>query len=167
MITGLVLVERGVEALAASLSALVPAVAQGLIGDAVVLAREPGPGLEAVCDAMGAEFVSLSDGGEPWRAGAMKARGEWCLCLSDGDLPAEGWIRAVEGFLRVAKPDRVARLPRHPSPLLSRLRDRYEGLTGRVRPGPGDIVHRSLLRGSGGPARLARLSVGLLRQPGL
>ena len=41
MISVLVRVERGVEALAATLGSLVPAVRTGLVADAVVLARGP------------------------------------------------------------------------------------------------------------------------------
>jgi hypothetical protein len=41
MITVLVRVERGAEALAATLASLVPGVVAGLVADAVVLAEEP------------------------------------------------------------------------------------------------------------------------------
>jgi hypothetical protein len=67
MITGLVLVERGVEPLAATLSSLVPGAAEGLVGDAVVIARRADDDIARVADAMGASLVVSSLGRTPGR----------------------------------------------------------------------------------------------------
>ena len=64
MITVLVRVTHGPEALAATLSALVPAVAAGLVGDAVILADRQDDTLMKVADAAGATLVVANGGPE-------------------------------------------------------------------------------------------------------
>jgi hypothetical protein len=166
MITGLVLVERGVEALAVTLSALVPGVAEGIIGDAVVLARAPDEGVARVADATGAALVILGPEDDPWRAGAAAARRDWLLCLQDGDMPAEGWIRAVDRFILTA-PAGAPPLGRFARPLnvAQRLARIGEGRLRAPRPRAGDLVHRSRLN-PGAPLRLSRLPARILRDPG-
>ncbi|HVL72820.1 MAG TPA: hypothetical protein VM434_13180, partial [Beijerinckiaceae bacterium] len=80
LITALVHARHGPEALAATLAALVPGVAEGLVGDAVVLAAEPGYAAP-IAEAAGADFVPLGPADDPWRAGAARARRPWVLCL--------------------------------------------------------------------------------------
>lgn len=167
MISGLIHVERGVEALAVTLSALVPAVADGLIGDAVVVAREPEPGVVAVAEAMGAELLALKSGDDPWAAAARRARGQWCLCLADGDVPGEGWVRGLEAFLRVAPKTSVGRLTRRPAPIAASLRNRMESATGRVSIRPGDILHKDRFLHRPPKTNLVILPVAVFRQPGL
>ena len=167
MITGLILAERGVEALAVTLSALVPAVADGLIGDAVVVSGRTEAGIAAVAEAMGAELVGARSGEDPWTLGARKARGQWCLCLDDGDVLGEGWVRGIEGFLRFAEPAAVGRLTRRPLPVAGILRNRMESATGRIAPRAGDIVHKERFVHRAGKARLVTLPVTVFRQPGL
>ena len=111
MITVLVRVTHGPEALAATLSALVPAVAAGLIGDAVILADKPDDILEQVADAAGATLVVAP--GASWTEGAKDARRDWLLCLDDGDIPQEGWIRVLDRFVALSQPERgLARMRR-------------------------------------------------------
>ena len=75
MITVLVRVSSGPEALAATLSALVPAVAAGLVGDAVILAHGQDETLAKVADAAGATLIVADD--VSWADGAQAARREW------------------------------------------------------------------------------------------
>jgi hypothetical protein len=141
MITGLVLVERGAEALAASLESLVPAVVEGLMGDAVVIARQPDAAVSDVAEIAGAALVVAPPGADPWRAGARIARREWALCLADGCVPEDGWIRTAERFLAGAM--------RHGQPLgrfsatpgAAALRGVVERWTGTRTIRPGDLVH--------------------------
>lgn len=160
MITALVRSRRSVEALATTLSALVPAVADGLIGDAVVLAAGRDPAVARVADAMGAELlVTAAD--PPWQEGAALARREWCLCLDDGDVPSEGWIRALERFVALSPPDRrFGRLARRPRTLRVRLAEALAGHGVRA----GDVVRRDLLLA---PASLrpARVGASIERDP--
>ena len=68
MISVLVRVEHGVDALVVTLSALVPAVADGLLCDAVILVKAADPAVERVADALGASVVV------DWREPGRKAR---------------------------------------------------------------------------------------------
>lgn len=167
MITSLIHVERGVEALAVTLSALVPAVAEGLVGDAVVISARHDVGVEAVADAMGAELLIMTLGDDPWATASRRARGQWCLCLSDGDVPGEGWVRGLEAFLRVADPASIGRLTRRPMPIATSLRNRMESATGRIAPRAGDVVHKDRFAHRTARAKLVVLPVAVFRQPGL
>ena len=142
VITALVLSEPPLEALATTLAALVPGVADGLIADAVVLARTRDGELERLADAVGATFVVAPER-DPWAAGAAVARRDWLLCLRAGDVPGEGWIRTLDRFLALARPERrFARLPRRHASIAARLRALLAPRRGIT---AGDLVHRSLL----------------------
>lgn len=160
MMTALVLVEHGVEALAATLKALVPAVPEGVVGDAVVLARKSCRDIEAVADAVGAALVIVPPGSDPWRAGAAIARGEWMFCLEDGDVPVEGWIAAIDRFIAASPPEgRCGRLRRSRRMPLKRLLNlSLSWPTRRLR--SGDLVHRGLLVGEGKAVPRRRAVVG-------
>ena len=96
MITAVVFARGSVEALGVTLSALVSGVADGLVGDAVIVSPVSSPAVERVANAAGA--VLVVSGEDPWRAGAAKARRDWILCLDAGDVPREGWLRTLERF---------------------------------------------------------------------
>jgi hypothetical protein len=163
MITALIRVTQGPEALAMTLSSLVPAVAEGLVADAVILVAARDEAIARVAEAAGATLVlspALS-----WDEGAQRARREWLLCLDDGDMPQEGWIRVLDRFVSLAgdRPDR-ARFRRRLGLLnavLNRLRDRFHPSAIRA----GDLVHRSIVSGEkkGGPH--LRLSAAIERDP--
>jgi hypothetical protein len=164
MISALVLANGRLEALATTLSALIPAVADGLIGDAVVLTPAPDQQAERVAEAVGAAFV-VAAGGDPWPHGAAVARREWVLCLEAGDLPSEGWIRTLERFVALAPHDRrFGRLPRRHATIAARLR--ALGAIGRSRRlRPGDLIHRSLLHDTALRTRPATLGAFVERDP--
>ncbi|HEY8564144.1 MAG TPA: hypothetical protein VIL65_01495 [Beijerinckiaceae bacterium] len=159
MITALILSERGVEALAVTLAALVSGVAEGVVGDAVVLARSEDAATARVADAMGAAFVVTGDA-SPWRAALPLARRDWLFCLEAGDVPAHGWIPVVERFLLHPGERRYARLrrPRGWPALAGAVRD----LVAPRLLASGDLVHKGLLAGPRLP-RPARLNAGLER----
>ena len=163
MITALIRADGRIEPLAATLAALVPAVAEGLVADAVVIAATHGSRRSAaVAEAVGAAHVVFAVDGEAWAAGAALARREWLLCLEAGDVPAAGWIRALERFVAFAGEPRIGRLsgpcggsmpPRSSRPSSARAA-RRRGL----------VVHRTLLDRSGLSARL-RPAIGPARAP--
>ena len=147
MITALVLADGAPENLAATLAALVPAVVEGLVGDAVILARRADPLMTDIAEIAGANFTVVSPDADPWRAGAALARREWLLCLRAGDMPGEGWMRAVDRFLaasaRGGQPfGRFSRRPLRGASVFTGIAERLAG-TRTVR--AGDLVRRDWL----------------------
>lgn len=160
MITVLVRVTHGPEALAATLSALVPAVAAGLVGDAVILARQQDDTLARVADAAGASLIV--EEGVSWQAGVHAARREWLLCLDDGDIPQEGWIRVLDRFVGLAKPEQgLARMRRQRAGLLDFVASLFGGSSVRA----GDLVHRHVLMNEVKARAPVRLSATVERDP--
>jgi hypothetical protein len=82
----------------------------------------------------------------PWQQASSLARREWLLCLQAGDVPGEGWIRALDRFLAAALRDGgpMGRFARKggAGQALSRVTAAVAG-TRIVR--PGDIVRRDWL----------------------
>lgn len=160
MITVLVRVSSGPEALAATLSALVPAVAAGLVGDAVILAHGQDETLVKVADAAGATLIVADD--VSWADGAQAARREWLLCLDDGDIPQEGWIRVLDRFVALAPPERgLARFRRHGDGMSGLMRRMF--LRSKVH--AGDLVHRRVLLNEMKARTPVRLSARIERDP--
>lgn len=164
MITVLVRVTRGPEALAVTLSSLVPAVAAGLVGDAVILAPREDETVARVADATGATLVVTEE--NSWKAGAEAARRDWLLCLDDGDIPREGWIRILERFVSLGRPERdVARLRHQQTGLVRLAVDALRRLVGRPTVRAGDLVHRRVLLDGVKPQRPVRLPAVIERDP--
>ena len=164
MITVLVRVTRGPEALAVTLRSLVPAVAAGLVGDPCILAPRADETVARVADATGATLVVTED--RSWRPGAEAARRDWLLCLDDGDIPQEGWIRVLERFVSLTRPERgIARLRHRQAGLLRRATNALRRLTGSSAIRAGDLVHRRVLVDGMKPRRPVRLSAVIERDP--
>jgi hypothetical protein len=160
MITVLVRVTHGPEALAATLSALVPAVAAGLVGDAVILTDKQDDILTKVADAAGATLVTAQRGS--WIEGAKAARRDWLLCLDDGDIPQEGWIRVLDRFVALSKPERgLARMRRPSGGVINALVNLFASSSVRG----GDLVHRRVLMNEVKARMPVRLSATIERDP--
>jgi hypothetical protein len=165
MITALILTDGRIEPLAATLAALVPGVADGLVADAVVISRGDGSEVAAIADGVGAAHVNAAEGEDPWSAGAAVARREWLFCLDAGDVPAGGWIGALERFVGFAGEPRIGRLSGPSRPLDAAAL--VESLFGTSRARRGHIVHRTLLDKSGLSARVrpVRITARIERPP--
>lgn len=160
MITVLVRVTHGPEALAATLSALVPAVAAGLVGDAVILSARQDEALAKVADAAGASLIVAEEAS--WKDGARAARREWLLCLDDGDIPQEGWIRVLDRFVSLGSPERgLARFRRHHAGLAGLMRRVFSRRSVHA----GDLVHRRVLLNEVKARTPVRLSASIERDP--
>jgi len=109
MLTAVIRADGPARALAATFSALIPAVAEGFLGHAVVVDADGEGEVERLADATGATYVRAAVP-ESWHAGAAQARGDWLLLLSAGDILQPNWIQATERHLLLA-PDRPALLP--------------------------------------------------------
>lgn len=166
MITGVIHVEGPPEELAASLGALVPAVVEGLMGDAVIVAGRADPALTTISEISGAKLLHIASDADPWRAGAALARRPWLLCLQSGDVPGEGWMRAADRFLAAAVRSgqplgRLARRRSSPGTVLAALAERLAG-TRQVR--AGDLVRRDWLMAQDMPrVRPARIGASVER----
>jgi hypothetical protein len=141
-----------IDRLADTLGALVSGVAGGLVGDAVIVAPGDIQAVATVAEATGAVLVSYA-GGNPFAAGAARARREWILCLEAGDVPAEGWIRTLDRFIGTARPEVGLGRLRRPAALRTRLLSGFEALLGAGFVRAGDVVRRESLR-AGAPGRL-------------
>lgn len=146
------------------MSALIPAVADGLIADAVVLVSRDDPAVAAVAEAVGAVLVVVS--GAEWSAGARHAKRDWLLCLDDGDVPTDGWIRTLERFVALSPPSRgFGRLERRRSTLSGRLAHGIRALVAPGRVQAGDLLRRHLLAEGIRPGRPAGVSARIERDP--
>jgi hypothetical protein len=150
MITALILTDDGIEPLAATLAALVPAVAAGLVADAVVLDLNAASEIAAVADGVGAAHVRIAERRSAFASGAAVARRDWLFCLEAGDVPQEGWIGA---YLAGASGPGLAR-PRRGGALPARAAVLWERLAGARQVRAGDLVHRALVLGSRLPRSL-------------
>jgi hypothetical protein len=101
MITAVIRANRDAEALAATLSVLIPAVAEGVIGHAVVIDEKGDETVARLADETGASYVAAVNG-EAWSRGVAEARGDWVILLEAGDLPEPQWTPSVERHLLTA-----------------------------------------------------------------
>lgn len=86
------------------LSALVPGVTAGLVGDVVLVDGGSTDDTAAIADAAGCLF--LAPGGDPGirlRQAVGQLRGDWLMFLSPSSLLAEGWVREVAHFRETAE----------------------------------------------------------------
>jgi hypothetical protein len=134
-------------ALLESLAACVPAVADGLIRDALVATPTRSGELDAIIDAAGCHLVSAE--GDTWallQAASAQARSDWFLVLSPGLVPSGGWIAQSEDFLSDHDPEMIglARLQPRGS-LIKRLGYFGENRLNPLRSRPvlhGALIHR-------------------------
>ncbi len=164
MLTAIIHAKRSPEALAVTMSALVPAVADGLMSHAVVALQGDDPDGARIADAMGAALVTVRH--DAWREAAATARGEWVLLLDAGDIPGQGWIPAIERHLihEMASRRRAAFMPL--SGGLQGLSERLGLMFGTVHPRAGLVGPRKAIAEGQSRFAPARLSVGRQRLDG-
>lgn len=132
------------EWLAASLSALVPSVAHGLVGDAIVLAATGDSDAEFIADAAGAVLVPDAGGDAGWTDAARLARGNWLMLLAAGDRVEPGWMYEAERELPFVAGSR-ARMRRCPERFADRLVQMVADRLAPSRLSPGLLVSREAL----------------------
>jgi hypothetical protein len=163
MITVLIRVKHGPEALVMTLSALVPAVAAGLVGDAVIISPGHDEGLSTIADGAGAALVVSPD--LSWHQGAGAARKEWLLCLDDGDIPQEGWIRVLDRFIALGGKDRHLGRLRRKAGFGRAMSDTWQTLLGSSFLRAGDLVHKRVVLNGERVTAPIRLSARIERDP--
>lgn len=109
MLTAVIRADGPAAALAATFSVLIPAVANGFLGHAVVVDAAGDAEIERLADATGASYLRAG-GAEGWHLGAAEARGDWLILLDSGDVPQPHWAQVVERHLML-DPDRPALIP--------------------------------------------------------
>lgn len=155
MLTAVIRVAGSAEALAATFSVLIPAVAEGFLGHAVVIDTRGEADVERLADATGASYLRAG-GAEGWHLGAAQARGDWLLLLESGDVPQAHWAQAVERHL-ILSPDAPGLIPLRG--VAGSLRERAAISFGPRRLRPGLIVPKGHVLGGRLEAQPKRLSV--------
>ena len=89
------------QTLGPSLAALVPAVVEGLVQEAIIADGGSSDETLAIADAAGARVVNATRGrGSQLQAGASAARGDWLLFLHADTLLESGWEIEAEKFMK-------------------------------------------------------------------
>ena len=159
-----------------TLSALVPAVAAGLLGEVVVADAGSRDATAEVAEIAGCRFISS---GEPLgvrlKAAALQTRAPWLLFLRAGVVPEPGWIAATERFMQAAdmadrpraavfRPPGVADLMRPGlREILALLR---VTLSGAPRPEQGLLIARRFYEAIGAHDAIEDAEAALLRKLG-
>jgi hypothetical protein len=154
MLTAVIRADGPASALAATFSVLIPAVAEGFLGHAVVVDAAGHAEIERLADATGASYLRAG-GAEGWHLGAAEARGDWLILLDSGDMPQPQWAQAVERHLMLG-PDIPALIPLRG--VAGSLRERAAISFGARRLRAGLVLPKSLVmagRLDAAPRRLA------------
>lgn len=101
MLTAVIRSDGSQQALAATLAVLIPAVAEGFLGHAVLVDTVGSPETERAADATGARYLRTNHE-QAWRDAAAQARGDRLVLFEAGDVPQAHWVQAVERHLLVA-----------------------------------------------------------------
>lgn len=158
----------------ATLAALVPGAAAGVISEVVLVDRTANGVMERVADVAGCRFLSFQGSrAAALAAGAKQARSPWLMFLRAGAVLDSGWIEETTEFIQsVASSGRpragVFRFARSPS-ADPRLRDRLKSVLRMLAPmtDQGLLIARDHYFRLGGYAPDARRSEArLLRRLG-
>ena len=86
--------------LAHTLSALVPAVVEGVVQEAIVVDGGSNDETRAIAEAAGTHFIEAGRGrGSQLDAGASAARADWLLFLHADTVLDPGWTEEAKGFI--------------------------------------------------------------------
>lgn len=110
MLTAVIRADGSPNALAATFAVLIPAVAEGFLGHAVVVDAAGDAAVERLADATGASYLRSVAGEGGWHLGAAQARGDWLVLLDAGDAPQPQWTQIIDRHLLLV-PDRPALIP--------------------------------------------------------
>ena len=176
MLSAVIATHESEHALVPTLSALVPAVAVGLLREVIIADAGSHDATAEVAEIAGCRFLSSGEPlGTRLKAAAAQTRAPWLMFMRAGTVPEPGWIAETERFLRAAElsePPRAAvfRLPRTADLMRPRLAELSAmlrvALGGGPRPEQGLLIARRLYDSLGGHAGGADAEAALLRKLG-
>ena len=143
-----VLIKAGTDgkALARTLAALVPAIAAGVLGDAIIVSLEASSEIDAVADAAGCHVLKGGDA-SMLKTALAQLRGDFVLFLPAGCVLETGWWEDAENFMHIADETAQAAFAyasnaRGFSAVIVRLQAVLAGLTGKPLAAQGRILRR-------------------------
>jgi len=100
MLSAIIATHESERTLVPTLSALVPGVTAGLLGEVIVSDCSSSDATAEVADIAGCRFMTSGhDLGERLKAAAASTRSPWLLFLRAGCVPEPGWIDAADRFI--------------------------------------------------------------------
>jgi hypothetical protein len=157
MVTALVIVRQDDPGLLDTLAALVPAVADGVVRDALLLSVRDSDFLRTVADASGCGLVTA---GAPdlLAQGARAARSPWVLAIEAGMVPGGLWMDDVADAVTTQQPSVFTLRPRRgpAQALRAAALNAAVSLFGRASRDLGLVAPREVLMGAR-PPRVRRL----------
>jgi glycosyltransferase involved in cell wall biosynthesis len=173
MLSAIIATHESERTLVPTLSALVPAVATGLLREVIVADAGSRDATAEVAEIAGCRFMSSGEPlGARLKAAAVATRAPWLMFLRAGTVPEPGWIQAVERFMQTAE---MAERPRaavfRPPGMADLMRPGLAGILamlrvafgGGPRPEQGLLIARRFYDALGGHERHARADTALLR----
>lgn len=104
MLSAIIATHESEHALVPTLSALVPGVTAGLLGEVVVADAGSKDATAEVAEIAGCHFMASSEPlGARLKAAAATTRAPWLMFLRAGCVPEPGWITATERFIEATE----------------------------------------------------------------
>jgi glycosyltransferase involved in cell wall biosynthesis len=177
MLSAIIASHESEQTLVPTLSALVPGVAAGLLGEVVVADAGSRDATADVAEIAGCRFISSAEPlGARLKAAAATTRAPWLLFLRAGCVPEPGWIAAAERFMQAAEmmEDAQRAAVFRPQSTADLMRPRLAELAlilrvalgGAPRPEQGLLIARRFYEALGGHAGTAEAEAALLRKLG-
>lgn len=102
MLSVVIPTEGDERAAVATLTALVPGAAAGVVSDVILVDRPGSSEIERVADVAGCRFMAFAGSrAAAMAAGAAQTKSEWLLFLQAGAIPDSGWIDESAQFIKV------------------------------------------------------------------
>ena len=131
MLSAIIATHESEQALVPTLSALVPAVTAGLLGEVVVADGGSRDATAEVAEIAGCRFMASENPlGQRLRTAAALTRAPWLMFLRAGCVPEPGWVETTERFIGAADPARKARAAVF----------RPRGVADLLQPGLGELI---------------------------
>ncbi len=159
MLSAIIQSGSNAERLARTIGSLVPAVAEGVLGDGHVIASDPGGDIERVADAAGCNIVT-GETGAALASAVRLSRSSHILFLPAGSVLETGWWVEAARFIKQSGDGRMEAVFSHAAQeyglaasSAAAMRGTLARLIRRPLPGQGLIAHRSAVEGRLKPGR--------------